>query len=231
MKNKSLSAFVLFLGLVLLVVSVAGAQGLPGGAGVAEADTESAQAGQDSASASPQKGQPPGQPASHIAPAELNLLVAEADQLWEANDLGNWLTLLVSLALALLAGRILASILNWLSRRMQTRGWRGRRHVFVSLIGPANLALLTLIPSKTSLARSLFSWIVLSALVSASRMRVMTGLSKRSGSVPPSCGPPRAIWSTFPTPRSSTTQSKTSASGRHHSDAFRRVCRRVVRPN
>lgn len=144
MKNKSLSAFVLFLGLVLLVVSVAGAQGLPGGAGVAEAATESAQAGQDSASASPQKGQPPGQPASHAASAELNLLVAEADQLWEANDLGNWLTLLVSLALALLAGRILASILNWLSRRMQTRGWRGRRHVFVSLIGPANLALLTL---------------------------------------------------------------------------------------
>lgn len=185
MKNKSLSAFVLFLGLVPLAVSVARAQGLPGAAGVAaEAATESDQAGQDSASASPQKGHPPDQQASPIAPAELNLLVAEVDQLWEANDLGNWLTLLVSLALALLAGRILASILHWLGRRMQTRGWRGRRHVVVSLIGPANLALLTLglhfglLNLKTSPTLEAFSFKLVQFLYAIAVIWYASNLSK-----------------------------------------------------
>jgi MscS family membrane protein len=64
--------------------------------------------------------------------------------LWEDNRVSNWLTLLISLALALAAGRLLAALLYWFGQRLQARGWRTRRMLVISLVGPANLALLTL---------------------------------------------------------------------------------------
>jgi MscS family membrane protein len=46
--------------------------------------------------------------------------------------------------LAILAGWIVTAVLSWLGRRLQARGWRTRRYLFVSLIGPSKLILLTL---------------------------------------------------------------------------------------
>lgn len=148
--TKVSSVFVLFLGLSLLTAAGARAQGLPAAAVVAEAAAELNQADKPDAapnptdSAPPQEGTTPGLNGTDLAPAELGLLVAEADRLLEANDVSNWVILLASLAVALLAGRILAAVFNWLGRRLQARGWRGRRHLFVSLVGPANLFVSTL---------------------------------------------------------------------------------------
>ncbi len=137
MKSTRRSVFVLFAALSLLAAPGAQAQGQPAAAVVAEAAAELNQTDKTEPTASPHS-------PTNLAPAELSLLVAEADQLWESNGPENWLILLVSLALALFAGRILAAVLGWLGRRLQARGWRGRRHLFVSMSGPGNLLLLTL---------------------------------------------------------------------------------------
>jgi MscS family membrane protein len=65
------------------------------------------------------------------------------ETLWLQNAAGNWLVLLASLLLGLLAGRAAAAVLRRLAQRLEDRGWQGQAVVFRGLAGPASLALLT----------------------------------------------------------------------------------------
>jgi MscS family membrane protein len=132
--NAKISAiFVTFVGVWLLTIHGAVAQGLP------------VEMGQPTAP-------PPAEAVNGQETVDLTtcvesgLLIAqtEVQRLWEVNTWSNWATLLISLALAILAGWIVTAVLSWLGRRLQARGWRTRRYLFVSLIGPSKLILLTL---------------------------------------------------------------------------------------
>jgi MscS family membrane protein len=132
--NAKISAiFVTFVGVWLLTIRGAIAQGLPVEIGP-PTTPPSAEAinGQETVDLT--------------ACVESGLLIAqtEVQRLWEVNTWSNWVTLLISLALAILAGWIVTAVLSWLGRRLQARGWRTRRYLFVSLIGPSKLILLTL---------------------------------------------------------------------------------------
>ena len=64
--------------------------------------------------------------------------------LWGDGSLATWLVPLAAIVLGLVAGRISAAVLGWLSRRCEARGWTVQKQLFVGLVSPANLALFTL---------------------------------------------------------------------------------------
>jgi len=61
--------------------------------------------------------------------------------LWSANTLANWSMLLGAIFLGLLAGKVCASVLSKIGRRLEDRGWQIRAHVITDLVNPASLAL------------------------------------------------------------------------------------------
>lgn len=129
MNAKIFASFVTLVGVGLLAIGGAVAQDLP--LPTTPPPTEAAKASET---------------VDLTACVESGLLIArtEFQRLWEANTWQNWAALLISLALAILAGWIVTAVLGWLGRRLQARGWRTRRYLFVSLIGPSKLILLTL---------------------------------------------------------------------------------------
>jgi MscS family membrane protein len=66
------------------------------------------------------------------------------DSLGSENDLRAWLVLLLATVAGLVAGRLAAWTLRRLAVRSAARGWAGRAQLVEGLVGPANLALLTL---------------------------------------------------------------------------------------
>jgi MscS family membrane protein len=65
-------------------------------------------------------------------------------EVWSNNDVSAWATLLLAIFLGLLAGRILTWALGRVAKRCETRGWMGRAQLALDMVGPANLAMLTL---------------------------------------------------------------------------------------
>jgi len=62
---------------------------------------------------------------------------------WAENSLTAWLTLLISIFAGLLVGRVTAWLLGRGAHRWEAQAWAGRAQVLFALVGPANLALLT----------------------------------------------------------------------------------------
>ncbi|NUQ62041.1 MAG: mechanosensitive ion channel family protein [Pirellulales bacterium] len=66
----------------------------------------------------------------------------QLERLFQANSLESWLAALVAITVGLVAGKSAATVLAWLGRRFERRGWAVWQHLVVGLAGPASLFLL-----------------------------------------------------------------------------------------